>query len=316
MTWEFLPYWRSNLIKEKQRQFMKKMNQLKYDKADWLSLSINRSYRLNIMDIQIDWERSFEFIMKDYNEDLNDMNNERTAYKLKNFLEILPVMDILNKRNPEVYESSRCCKYVFTHKIWTHIWICKKNETTINNIINEAFGRSKNYLDCKDYRLSFNYHASLFQVLNDRSFMVFNGRIFHEAIKGLINEKLYLGIKDKVFKDAIKMFVAGIMDFSREYIWIPRCKQMIEWERTKGTTRQMKQNAKFNRSCVSSLGDARGSQKRFFYDILNRWIGHALENTGKLDDNWNKIEISDLWKFNDFINFRSSRYANEYPILD
>jgi hypothetical protein len=38
--------------------------------------------------------------------------------------------------------------------------------------------------DLKSIRLNFNYHAKLLYILNERSSMIFNGRIFHEAIKG------------------------------------------------------------------------------------------------------------------------------------
>lgn len=49
LTWEYLPYWRGVLIIEQPREFMKKLNQLKF-KADWLSLmssNINRSYTVD-----------------------------------------------------------------------------------------------------------------------------------------------------------------------------------------------------------------------------------------------------------------------------
>lgn len=54
--------------------------------------------------MHIDWKRLTELIMKYYKEDLSDFNNEITVYNLKNYLEILPVIDILHTRNPaEVY---------------------------------------------------------------------------------------------------------------------------------------------------------------------------------------------------------------------
>lgn len=36
--------------------------------------------------------------------------------------------------------------------------------------------------------------------------MIFNGRIFHETIKGIDNKKLYLDINDRIFRDAIQEF--------------------------------------------------------------------------------------------------------------
>lgn len=53
LIWEYLPYWRGNLIKDLPREFMKSFNQLKY-KAHWLSLNTNRTYRLNINALKVD----------------------------------------------------------------------------------------------------------------------------------------------------------------------------------------------------------------------------------------------------------------------
>lgn len=90
----------------------------------------------------------------------------------------------------------------------------------MNQICNETYDNLKTTLDSKDFRISFNYHTSLFQILNKRSDIIFNGRIFHVAIKGIINIKLYLHIKDQIFKDAIKQFVSKIMEYAQQYIWL------------------------------------------------------------------------------------------------
>ncbi|PKY52123.1 hypothetical protein RhiirA4_469558 [Rhizophagus irregularis] len=82
--------------------------------------------------------------------------------------EIMPTMMVFNKRNPEIYKESRCVRCKFTHENWTHIWICKENDTTINQIINFAFERLKEKLDNVDFRFGFNYHAKLLQILNER----------------------------------------------------------------------------------------------------------------------------------------------------
>lgn len=78
--------------------------------------------------------------MNYYNdEELTDLNNEKTAFNLNNYLEIQPTMDILQLRNPEVYQGSRCYRCNYTHESWIHIWICEYNDTTVNQICNEAF---------------------------------------------------------------------------------------------------------------------------------------------------------------------------------
>ncbi|PKC57634.1 hypothetical protein RhiirA1_401265 [Rhizophagus irregularis] len=206
MSWEYNLYWRRELIKEAPRDFMKEFNQ-RYYKAAWLSLDVSRTLRVNILDAQIDWKNSYMIIMEEYKGDITDSNNKTVAYKLKNFLEILPTMTLLNKRNPEVYRSGKCVRCQFMMESWTHLWICKENETSIIQIINQAFEILKEKLDNQNFRLDFNYYARLLQILNDRSYSIFNGRIFHEAIK------------------AIKGFVRDIHILARDVIWVERCKE-------------------------------------------------------------------------------------------
>jgi hypothetical protein len=47
-------------------------------------------------------------------------------------------------------------------------------------------------------------------LLNKQSKVIFNGRVFHEIVKGLVNTQLYLGINDKRFKEAIRDFVMEV----------------------------------------------------------------------------------------------------------
>ncbi|CAB4485523.1 uncharacterized protein OCT59_001087 [Rhizophagus irregularis] len=156
ITWEYNMLWRDFMIKQCPRG---DINQIEY-KAEWLALDINGTYRMNINEAEIDWLNSLQIIMKEF-------KSEISSYNIKNFLEIMPTM-ILNKRNPEIYKESRCVRCKFTHENWTHIWICKENDTTIDQITNFAFERLKEKLDNMDFRFGFNYHAKLHQILNER----------------------------------------------------------------------------------------------------------------------------------------------------
>jgi hypothetical protein len=100
-------YWRGVLINENCKKFMKKVNQLRY-KAEWLGLKMNSNFCLNIDRNVIDWSRSLNVIMKEFKSEISDFNNDIMAYNIKNFLEILPTLEILFRRNPVVYEYSRC----------------------------------------------------------------------------------------------------------------------------------------------------------------------------------------------------------------
>ncbi|PKC07379.1 hypothetical protein RhiirA5_377084 [Rhizophagus irregularis] len=141
ITWEYNMLWRDFMIKQCPRG---DINQIEY-KAEWLALDINGTYRMNINEAEIDWLNSLQIIMKEF-------KSEISSYNIKNFLEIMPTM-ILNKRNPEIYKESRCVRCKFTHENWTHIWICKENDTTIDQITNFAFERLKEKLDNMDFRI-------------------------------------------------------------------------------------------------------------------------------------------------------------------
>ncbi|GBC41334.1 hypothetical protein GLOIN_2v1811257 [Rhizophagus irregularis DAOM 181602=DAOM 197198] len=315
MSWEYNLYWRRELIKEAPRDFMKEFNQ-RYYKAAWLSLDVSRTLRVNILDAQIDWKNSYMIIMEEYKGDITDSNNKTVAYKLKNFLEILPTMTLLNKRNPEVYRSGKCVRCQFMMESWTHLWICKENETSIIQIINQAFEILKEKLDNQNFRLDFNYYARLLQILNDRSYSIFNGRIFHEAIKGMINSRLYLNISDPIFTTAIKGFVRDIHILARDVIWVERCKEVNKWERSVGISRIVKKNCKLETSSLPSIGSNSKHRNQFIYDVSQRWLGSYLANMEHRKNLWFSLDISDLWSYHNLVKFRSSKYALNYSILD
>jgi hypothetical protein len=82
-----------------------------------------------------------------------------------------------------------------------------------------------------EFSIDFNYHAKLFDILNDRSLVIFNGQVFHKAVKGIVNKKLFMGFNNINFKDAITEFVADIKNLARLYIWLPRCEEVNKWEK-------------------------------------------------------------------------------------
>jgi hypothetical protein len=124
--------------------------------------------------------------------------------------------------------------------------------------------------------------------MNERSLVIFNGRIFHEAIKGIVNERLYLGIDDIAFKNAIQGFVADIKELSRMYIWLSRCKEVSSWKRGQGITQKTKRLGKSSRSFI---GINENVKQRFVQDALNRWLGILLENIVNIQAVWQKTDL-------------------------
>ena len=49
---------------------MKEINQYRY-KAEWLTLEINRSLRINISKVDIDWKSSLDIVMKEFKSDIS-----------------------------------------------------------------------------------------------------------------------------------------------------------------------------------------------------------------------------------------------------
>ncbi|CAB4402724.1 unnamed protein product [Rhizophagus irregularis] len=68
VEWEYMVYRRGSMIRTSP---MKEINQYRY-KAEWLTLDINRSLRMNIVDVDI--------VMKEFNSDISWINNESVAY--------------------------------------------------------------------------------------------------------------------------------------------------------------------------------------------------------------------------------------------
>ncbi|PKY57880.1 hypothetical protein RhiirA4_479284 [Rhizophagus irregularis] len=64
VEWEYMVYRRGSMIRTSP---MKEINQYRY-KAEWLTLDINRSLRMNIVDVDI--------VMKEFNSDISWINNE------------------------------------------------------------------------------------------------------------------------------------------------------------------------------------------------------------------------------------------------
>ncbi|UZO00396.1 uncharacterized protein OCT59_011530 [Rhizophagus irregularis] len=90
---------------------------------------------------------------------------------------------MLNQRNLELYESSKCCRCNVTIETWIHVWICKENDLTIKQIINEA-----DKLKGKDVEMSTD-DLKLLQQVTDKSNFNFhsNNQTLKEANMRLHN---------------------------------------------------------------------------------------------------------------------------------
>ncbi|PKY45902.1 hypothetical protein RhiirA4_460608 [Rhizophagus irregularis] len=217
-------YLKENFIKLSWEDKYKLAYQLAY-----ISLDI----RMNIIDIEIDWQLSLEIIMKEFKSDISWNNNECVAFNIKNYLEILPTMSLLNKRNPEIYPRSICVR---------------------------SYDQLKERLEKANISVNHKLHF-------------FNGRIFHEAIKGIVNK---------------------------------RCEEVIKWEQGKGITRIIKCMSNRNCSLIPQYGTNVKVKQKFVKYTFDRWVGCYLETGDNMKNRWSSLDLSDLWNCHNLVTFRSS----------
>lgn len=131
ITWEHLVFWRGMPIKQNPSDFMKNVNRLRY-KAEWLTLDINRSFRLNIPDIDIVWMSSLDIIMKEYRESISFLN---TIYcNIKNYLGICPMMTLLNNVILKFIKVVKCCRCNMTIETWTLYGFAKRTKLQLHKL--------------------------------------------------------------------------------------------------------------------------------------------------------------------------------------
>jgi hypothetical protein len=56
--------------------------------------------------------------------------------------------------------------------------------------------------------------------------------------------------------------------------------------------------------------------RTFVQNVLDRWIGTYVKTEHKFGDVWQDTKISDLWRTNLNISYKSSRYTSQFSILD
>ncbi|PKK75233.1 hypothetical protein RhiirC2_737051, partial [Rhizophagus irregularis] len=48
----------------------------------------------------------------------------------------------------------------------------------------------------------------------------------------------------------------------------------------------------------------------FISDVLQRWMGHYLNNDAAAKNIWYELGVEDLWKYNSLVTFRPSYYSS------
>jgi hypothetical protein len=73
-----------------------------------------------------------------------------------------------------------------------------------------------------------------------------------------------------------------------------------------------------NRNCslIPQYGTNVKVKQKFVKYTLDRWVGCYLETGDNMKNRWSSLDLSDLWNCHNLVTFRSSRYTENYSILD
>ncbi|RIA84027.1 hypothetical protein C1645_832890 [Glomus cerebriforme] len=156
---------------------------------------------------------------------------KKRSYRIKNILEELPTLEIINKRNDNE-NNNRCMRCKMDNESWNHVWECDMNSFTLYDIVNENI--SKNIENLKNKNIYVNkdrWMDRIIKILLDNSTIKANQLIIHECIKGIFNKRLTEIEKNKDIKIEMEKFIEGITIGTKEKIWNERCDKINKMEK-------------------------------------------------------------------------------------
>ncbi|RIA80498.1 hypothetical protein C1645_838592 [Glomus cerebriforme] len=122
ITEKYKIFWRlKELVKDNKKNNKNEGKNIEGKKGEWLWLKVNRKMLLNIEEGEIDWEKTFEYII---NKEEGGSRNYKHIMNWKKGM-----MKCLNKDVKDVDKKK---------KDWIHIWSCGKNDPKIYDLIEEV----------------------------------------------------------------------------------------------------------------------------------------------------------------------------------
>ncbi|RIA90126.1 hypothetical protein C1645_823747 [Glomus cerebriforme] len=192
---------------------MKNINQLK-NKADWLVQKRNKELRLNI--------DTYDFIMlrnEEANLETSTKNSKIRSYRIKNLLEELPTLEIINRRNEDKI-NNRCMRCKMESESWSHVWECDMNTYTLYDIVNKNILTNIGNLKTKNiYVNEERWKDRIIKILLEKSSIKSNQLIIHDCIKGIFNKRLTEIDRNKEIKYEMEKLIQGIALGVKEKIW-------------------------------------------------------------------------------------------------
>jgi hypothetical protein len=216
------------------------------------------------------------------------LKNKKLCILVKCLQEKLPVLELLVKRRPDLYESSTCiqCKED-KEENQNHLAICKAYERIWTN--NEVLATSAAWLSLTS--------ETRMKVAKDQLRDILWGKLSAEkaeirqaAIKGLTREDIWAKILEVVpiiqeAKDLIKAAMDTFWNGFFENIWKRRCAAVIEWEKSIGIDAK-KKRTKQETQCLNTRNS---SSLKGFVVLDKEEKKKVLESS--------KIDIEKRWEF-------------------
>jgi ribonuclease HI len=238
-------YWKEYQVENPTREFTKSILDLK-NGADWRQSTAIQGLETAEDICKYRWSLLWDRIKNQNGIHCSSMlKNKRLCILVKCLQEKLPVLGLLAKRRPDLYESSLCTQ-------------CKENKEENQNHLASCRAYEKSWINTEVLASS---AAWLSLTPDTRSKVTRNqlrdclwGKLWtekierrQEAIKGLVREETWCKLRELVpsiqeAKDLIKTAMNIYWNSFFENIWKKRCAAMIEWERNVGIEQKKKRS--------------------------------------------------------------------------
>ncbi|PKC56954.1 hypothetical protein RhiirA1_473237 [Rhizophagus irregularis] len=175
LTNEFNLYWNQRLITRGYRGWWKKVTNAIWKNEMLNSNRIDDLFMYNFKK-EIDWKTTLEFISNRtefLKRQCGNKNTYKRSYRIKNLLKEQPTYEILLQRNTNQIEDNKCIRCNENEiESWEHIWICKDNESNLNEILYESINcfeqQLKNVNQEKDIEVLRNFSIEFLNILENK----------------------------------------------------------------------------------------------------------------------------------------------------
>ncbi|RIA92327.1 hypothetical protein C1645_820838 [Glomus cerebriforme] len=249
------------------------------------------------------------------NEELNlettTKNMKKRSYRIKNFLEELLTLEIINKRNVNE-NNNRCMRCKMDNESWNHVWECDMNSFTLYDIVNGNILKNIENLKKKNIYVNKDWWMDrIIKILLDKSTIKANQLIIHECIKGIFNKRLTEMKQNKDIKVEMEKLIEGIAIGTKEKIWNEWCGKINKIEKYIDNKKEINHNKNVTKSKLKKTKEeitnhieleekltrlaknnlARNNKKLMSKVIADRYIDHLITQQENVNKIWTTTYI-------------------------